>query len=101
MRKNNPETDNNDDLSSLTELKLSFVLRDYQSYYEVSSRELSRIMTLKGWEITLVSGLMIVLISKPPVPLLAALPIYLIVCMFLLLECQIHASLVLIDHDVV
>jgi hypothetical protein len=94
MEKQNGVNKEKDEISKLVDLKKPFVLRDYQSYFEAKSRDLHIILTLKGWEISIISALVVFLFTQKSLNSNTISPLYLIVILFWILD-----SRTLVDID--
>lgn len=75
-----------DAIKELADSKQPFVLRDYASYSEASSRNMTTITTIRSWQITAISGLIVLAKYLPGWLWAAALVI--VWFTFLLLECN-------------
>ena len=93
MENHKDMTKEKNEISKFVAMKLPLVLRDYQSYFEAKSRDINIIMTLKGWEISLISALSVFLLTKDPIPYKAILPLYIIVIMFWLLDSRTQVDI--------
>ena len=84
-------------LSPLAQAKQPFVLRDYTSYFEASSRVMTRLSTLRSWQITVLGFLGV---SARYVPMSSAIAVSLgIWGLFLALECVDRGSMALINEN--
>jgi hypothetical protein len=101
MENQNDKNDEKDEISKLVGLKMPLVLRDYQSYFEAKSRDLHIILTLKGWEISLISALAVYLLSNKLADFKSFSPLYIIIFMFWLLDCRTHVDIDRRHTDVV
>lgn len=96
----NEDIENNTE-SKLVDLKKPFVLRDYQSYFEAKSRDLNIIMTLRSWEISLISALVVFLFNRESIAPILFSPLYLIVFMFWLLDCRTRLDIEMRKKDAI
>jgi len=103
MEKNEDIDIENDALSKLVDLKLPLVLRDYQSYFEAISRDINIILMLKGWELSLISALVVFLLTKNnnSITLISILPLYIIVGFFWLLDCRTQLDKLMRKKDAI
>ncbi len=93
--------DARDNKIELVKMKLPFVLRDYQSYFEAESREAEKITQLRSWEAALISGLcVVVLTGQKPIELLSGAPLIFVVIVFSFLEAKMMSDLKVLRRNV-
>lgn len=93
---------NHSDETELVNMKLPFILRDYQSYFEAASRLLESITQLRSWEAALVSGLCVVILTRQnPITLYIGAPLLFVIFVFSFLEASIRADLIATTNGVI
>jgi hypothetical protein len=96
-----PTKENPNKYSELAKMKIPFVLRDYQSYFESASRSYERITELRSWEAALVSGLCVVILTgQKPFDLLLCVPLLFVIGIFALLEGSLRTGIISITSTV-
>ena len=74
------------DTEKLVELKMPLVLRDYQSYFEASTRELEKSAKLQHWELTVAFGITAITMKTGSFGMQALLGSIFVVLLFWVLE---------------
>lgn len=83
----------------LAEMKLSFVLRDYESYFQAGSRMHERAMKLRELEATIIAGLFgLILVRGQSIPANLWIPFVVIIAAFMVIDLRTMASLRLIAY---
>lgn len=88
-------------LSELARLKLPLVERDYASYFDETTRNMERIGQLRNIEVTLITAISVVLMTRLTFPVLAILPLYLPILVFFVLNAAVRSRLLLMQDDAV
>ena len=93
MKKQDSKTAIEDPLTELANLKMPLVLRDYQNFFDSATRSLNEVMALRGWEVTLVSAIIVVLLSRNAISGMATFLLFMLLLLFLGTECRIRAGM--------